>query len=180
MQEIFGFGKPLDHPAMLWQPGILTTAWGPVVRHIAAGLELTLDPDLVEAVERVPAEQDIKTVSVDIAAGTMGAVRFSVSGTVNGVPRVVLEHVTRTDPAQMPSWPQPTSGDGCYRVEFTGEPMITLDMVHKGEHGDHNVSGMIVTAMRLVNSVHAVCDAPGGLVYAKDLPLVTGRGLVGS
>jgi hypothetical protein len=65
-------------------------------------------------------------------------------------------------------------------VEFTGEPMITLDMVHKGEHGDHNVSGMIVTAMRLVNSVHAVCDAPGGLVYAKDLPLVTGRGLVGS
>jgi hypothetical protein len=37
---------------------------------------------------------------------------------------------------------------------------------------------MIVTAMRLVNSVHAVCDAPGGLVYAKDLPLVTGRGLV--
>ena len=32
--------------------------------------------------------------------------------------------------------------------------------------------------MRLVNSVHAVCDAPGGLVLAKDLPLVTGRGLV--
>jgi hypothetical protein len=180
MQDIFGFGKPLDHPAMLWQPGILTTAWGPVVRQIAAGLDVTLDPDLVEQVERVPADHDIKTVSVDIAAGTMGAVRFSVSGTVDGVPRVVLEHVTRTDPAQMPDWPQPPSGDGCYRVQFTGEPMITIDMVHKGEYGDHNVSGMIVTAMRLVNSVHAVCDAPGGLVYAKDLPLVTGRGLVGS
>jgi hypothetical protein len=178
MQEIFGFGKPMDHVAMLWQPGILTTAWGPVVRHIAAGLDLELDPDLVEEVARVPAEQDIKTVSVDIAAGTMGAVRFSVSGTVAGVPRVVLEHVTRTDPAQMPEWPQPASGDGCYRVQVTGEPMMTVDLVHKGEHGDHNVSGMIVTAMRLVNSVHAVCDAPGGLVYAKDLPLVTGRGLV--
>jgi hypothetical protein len=179
MQEIFGFGMPMDRPAMLWMPGILTTAWGPVVRQIAAGLGVELDPDLVEDVERVPAERDISTVSVDIRAGTMGAVRFSVSGTVGGVPRVVLEHVTRTDPAQMPQWPQPSSGDGCYRVQFTGEPMMTLDMVHHGEHGDHNVSGMIVTAMRLVNSVHAVCDAPGGLVYAKDLPMVTGRGLVG-
>jgi hypothetical protein len=178
MQEIFGFGMPMDRPGLLWMPGILTTAWGPVVRQIAAGLDLVLDPDLVEDVERVPAEQDTETVSVAIAAGTMGAVRFSVTGTVAGVPRVVLEHVTRTDPAQMPSWPQPASGDGCYRVQFTGEPMMTLDLVHRGEHGDHNVSGMIVTAMRLVNSVHAVCDAPGGLVYAKDLPMVTGRGLV--
>src|SRR5690606_11100082 len=102
----------------------------------------------------------------------------TVTGTVAGVPRVVLEHVTRTDPAQMPSWTQPASGDGCYRVQFTGEPMMTIDLVHRGEHGDHNVSGMIVTAMTLVNSAHAVCDAPRGLVYAKDLPLVTGRGLV--
>jgi hypothetical protein len=39
---------------------------------------------------------------------------------------------------------------------------------------------MIVTAMRLVNAVHAVCDASPGLVYAKDLPPVTGRGLVAS
>ncbi len=52
--------------------------------------------------------------------------------------------------------------------------------MHEGEHGDHNVSGMITTAMRLVNAVHAVCDAPGGLVFAKDLTQVTGRGLVAS
>jgi hypothetical protein len=69
-------------------------------------------------------------------------------------------------------------GDGCYRVEVTGEPMMTVDIQHKGEHGDHNVSGMIVTAQRLVNSVRAVVDAPGGLVTALDLPLVSGKGLV--
>jgi hypothetical protein len=39
---------------------------------------------------------------------------------------------------------------------------------------------MITTAMRLVNSVAAVCAAPGGLVFAKDLSAVTGRGLVAS
>ena len=36
MKELFGFGQPLDYRAMLWEPGILTTAWGPVVRVIAA------------------------------------------------------------------------------------------------------------------------------------------------
>jgi len=185
MRDIYGFGKPIDAPdgsqsAMLWQPGILTTAWGPVVRQIAAGLDLTLDPELEEIVERVPAERDLETVSVDIAAGTMGAVRFQVVGKVGGVARVILDHVTRTHVDQMPAWPQPPAGAGCYRVEIQGEPMMQLDFTHHGEDGDHNVSGMIVTAMRLVNAVHAVCAAPSGLVFAKDLPPITGRGLVAS
>lgn len=185
MRDIYGFGKPMDAPggaqsAMLWQPGILTTAWGPVVRQIAAGLELTLDPELEEIVERQPADRDLETVSVDIAEGTMGVVRFQVVGKVAGVPRVILDHVTRTHVDQMPEWPQPPEGGGCYRVEIEGEPMMQIDFTHHGEDGDHNVSGMIVTAMRLVNAVHAVCDASPGLVFAKDLPPITGRGLVAS
>jgi len=71
-------------------------------------------------------------------------------------------------------------GGGCYRVEVEGEPVMKIDFTHHGEDGDHNVSGMIVTAMRLVNAVHAVCVASPGLVFAKDLPPVTGRGLVAS
>jgi hypothetical protein len=180
MREIYGFGKPMDEVAMLWQPGILTTAWGPVVRQIAAGLELELDPELEEIVERVPADDDLETVSVDIAKGTMGAVRFQVVGKVAGEPRVILDHVTRTHVDQQPQWPQPPEGGGCYRVEIEGEPVMRIDFTHHGADGDHNVSGMIVTAMRLVNAVHAVCEAPGGLVFAKDLPPITGRGLVAS
>ncbi|MGN6723817.1 MAG: NAD(P)H-dependent amine dehydrogenase family protein, partial [Marmoricola sp.] len=178
MGDIYGFGKPMDFPAMLWQPGILTTAWGPVVRQIAAGLDLELDPVLVENVEKVAADWDTPSVSGDIAAGTLGAVRFGVTGTVNGVPRVVLDHITRTDPKQAPDWTTPAEGDGCYRVEVTGEPQMRLEFTHHGENGDHNVSGMIVTAMRLVNSVHAVVDADPGLVTALDLPPISGRGLV--
>jgi len=180
MNDIYGFGKPMDHVAMLWQPGILTTAWGPVVRQIAAGLDLELDAELEEIVEREPADHDLSTASVDIAEGTMGAVRFQVVGKVDGVPRVILDHVTRTHVDQVPSWPQPPEGGGCYRVEVEGEPMMRIDFTHHGEDGDHNVSGMIVTAMRLVNAVDAVCAAAPGLVYAKDLPPITGRGLVAS
>jgi 2,4-diaminopentanoate dehydrogenase len=178
MRDIFGFGRPLDEVPMLFQPGILSMAWGSVVRQIAATLGLTLDEPLVERVERVPADRDVETASVHIPKGAMGAVRFEVVGQVDGVPRVVLEHVTRTHPDQMPEWPQPPEGGGCYRVEVTGEPHLVLDLVHHGEHGDHNVSGMITTAMRLVNAVEAVVAAPPGLVTAADLPLITGRGLV--
>jgi 2,4-diaminopentanoate dehydrogenase len=178
MRDIFGFGKPLDEVPMLFQPGILSMAWGSVVRQIAAVLDLTLDEPLVERVERVPSDRDVETASVHIREGTMGAVRFEVVGQVDGVPRVVLEHVTRTHPEQMPDWPQPPEGGGCYRVEITGEPHLRLDLVHHGESGDHNVSGMITTAMRLVNAVEAVVAAPPGLVTAGDLPLITGRGLV--
>jgi hypothetical protein len=108
MQEIFGFGRPMEEVPMLFQPGILSMAWGSVVRQLAAALDVTLDEPLVERVERVPADRDIETASVRISKGTLGAVRFEVVGEVDGVPRVVLEHVTRTSPEQMPAWPQPT------------------------------------------------------------------------
>ncbi len=179
MGDLFGFGKPMDELGMLWHPGILTMAWGSVVRQIAAGLGVTLDEPLVEEVERREAERDTPSVSGDVAAGTMGAVRFQLIGTVDGVPRVVLEHITRTDAESDPDWENPPAGtDGCYRVKITGEPMMQVDFTHHGEHGDHNVSGMITTAQRIINALPAVVAAEPGIVTAIDLPLVTGRGLV--
>ena len=178
MRDIFGFGQSLDTKPMLWEPGILSSAWGPVVRVIAAGLGVTLDEPLTEEVERRAARGDTKTYSLDIAEGTMGSVRFRVVGKVDGIPRITLEHVTRTDAESDPDWPTPNSGDGCYRIEITGEPCMNVEFTHHGENGDHNVSGMIVTAQRLINAVPAVVAAKPGLVSPIDLPLITGRGLV--
>lgn len=178
MTELFGFGKPMETESMLWMPGVLSLAWGPVVRQLAAGLDVTLDEPLVEKIDRRPAESDYDIASCHIAKGTMAAVRFEVIGTVNGVPRIVLEHVTRTQRDAQPEWPIPSHGDGCYRIEIKGDPVMTVDFVHHGENGDHNDSGMLVTAMRLVNAVEAVVNAPPGLLTALDLPQITGRGLV--
>ena len=108
----------------------------------------------------------------------MGSVRFRVIGKVDGVERITLEHVTRTDAESDPDWARPIEGDGSYRVEVTGEPAMKLEFSHHGENGDHNVSGMIVTAQRLVNSIPAVVAAAPGLVSPLDLGLITGRGLV--
>ncbi|MCL2543515.1 MAG: diacylglycerol kinase [Nocardioidaceae bacterium] len=178
MRDIFGFGQPMETRPMLWEPGILSTAWGPVVRVIADGLGVRLDEPLTETVERRPAARDVGTASVEVAEGTMGSVRFQVIGKVDGTPRITLEHVTRTDAESDPDWPRPYEGAGCYRIEITGEPRMKVELSHHGEDGDHNTSGMIVTAQRLINAIPAVVAAKPGLVGPLDLPLVTGRGLV--
>src|SRR4029079_19224997 len=43
MFGVMGFGRPLDDIPMLLQPGVLSLAWGSVVRQLAAGLGLELD-----------------------------------------------------------------------------------------------------------------------------------------
>jgi hypothetical protein len=176
MFDIMGFGQALDEVPFLLSPGVLTTAWGSAVSQIAAGLDLSLD-EIVEWHDRVPAPEAFDVASGRIEAGTTAAMRFEVRGMVDGVPRVVLEHVTRLRDDLAPDWPQPT-GQGGYRVVLTGEPNYTIDLQMLGGDGDHNTAGLKATAMRLVNAVPAVVAAAPGLVTALDLPLVTGRGLL--
>jgi 2,4-diaminopentanoate dehydrogenase len=43
MRDVMGFGRELDDLPMLLQPGVLSLAWGSVVRQLAAGLGIELD-----------------------------------------------------------------------------------------------------------------------------------------
>jgi hypothetical protein len=147
-----------------------------VVRQLATGLGVQLD-ELTERVERLPAPDTFTIASGTIEAATMAALRFEVRGMAGGRPVCVLEHVTRLRPDLAPHWPQPV-GQGCYRVQVSGEPNYTLDLQLVGSDGDHNTAGLKATAMRLVNAVEAVVAAPAGIRTALDLPLITGRGLV--
>ncbi len=174
--DIMGFGQPMDQVPFLLQPGVLTLAWGSVVRQIAAGLGVELD-EVTEWYEREPADADLDVSAGTVKAGTVAALHFEVRGMWQGRPLVVLEHVTRLADHLGAGWPQP-AGQGCYRVVITGEPVYTCDLQLMGTDGDHNTAGLKATAMRLVNAVPAVVEAAPGLVTALDLPLVTGRGLV--
>jgi hypothetical protein len=174
--DVMGFGRSLEDVPMLLQPGVLTMAWGSVVHQLAAGLGVELD-EVVEWYERLPAPATFQVDSGTIEQGTVAALHFELRGMRGGRPVVVLEHVTRLHDDLGPDWPQP-AGQGCYRVVVTGEPNYTLDLQLLGSDGDHNTAGLKATAMRLVNAVPAVVEAPAGLLTALDLPLVTGRGLV--
>nr|WP_276515254.1 hypothetical protein [Actinomadura coerulea] len=174
--DIMGFGRPLDDVPMLLRPGVLTMAWGSVVRQIAAGLGVELD-EIAERHTRLPAPDTFAVSAGTIGKGTAAALRFEVRGMRGGEAVVVLEHVTRLRDDLAPDWPQP-AGAGCYRVEVRGEPNYTVDLRLLGTDGDHNTAGLKATAMRLVNAVPAVVKAPPGLRTALDLPLTPGRGLL--
>jgi hypothetical protein len=179
MFDVMGFGKPMDEIPMLLQPGVLSLAWGSVVRQLAAGLGIELD-EVTERHVRVPAPEDFDIASGHIPEGSAAALRFEVLGMVDGQPAVVLEHVTRLREDLCPDWPQPAQDGGSYRIEITGEPSYAVDVCLSSSRGDHNHAGLVATAMRVVNAIPAVVAAPPGIRTTLDLPLVTGRGLYAS
>jgi 2,4-diaminopentanoate dehydrogenase len=176
MFDVMGFGKPIDEIPMLLQPGVLSLAWGSVVRQLAAGLGIELD-EVTERHVRVPAPEDFDIASGHIPKGSAAALRFEVLGLVEGQPAAVLEHVTRLREDLCPDWPQPAQHGGSYRIEITGEPSYAVDVCLSSRRGDHNHAGLVATAMRVVNAIPAVVAAPPGIRTTLDLPLVTGRGL---
>ena len=176
MFDIMGFGKPLDDIPMLLQPGVLSLAWGSVVRQLAAGIGITLD-EVVDVYFREPAPESFEIASGFIPKDSAAALRFEVRGLVDERPAVVLEHVTRLRDDLCPDWPQPAQAGGSYRVEITGEPSYAMDICLSSRNGDHNHAGLVATAMRIVNAIPAVVAAEPGIRTALDLPLITGKGL---
>ena len=151
MFDIMGFGRPIDDMPMLLLPGVLTMAWGSVVRQLAAGLGVELDA-VEESYERRAGARDLRD-RLGHGRGGHGR-RAALRGAGHegrpGGRRARTRHPAARRPG--PDWPQPL-GQGCYRVVVTGEPNYTLDMQMLGTDGDHNTAGLKATAMRLVNAV---------------------------
>jgi 4-hydroxy-tetrahydrodipicolinate reductase len=174
--DTMGFGQPLDSKPLLLIPGVLSFAWGGVVKVLAAGLGVEIE-ELREVHERRPAPHKIDLGFGVVEEGTTAAMRFEIQGIVGGEPRIVVEHVTRLDDDLCPDWPQPVGHSG-YRVIVTGNPNYTCDVQMMGDDGDHNTAGLVGTAGRIVNAIPAVCAAEPGLLSVLDLPLITGSGLM--
>jgi 4-hydroxy-tetrahydrodipicolinate reductase len=147
-----------------------------MVRLLADALHVTLDA-IDETTERYVATERFAVPMTAIEVGTVSAIRFQVAGIVAGKPAIVAEHVTRTRADQAPDWPKPPSGHGSvHRVAIEGSPSLTLDLALSA--GAHGRAGLLVTAMRIVNAIPAVCDAPPGLVTTLDLPIAPRRRLM--
>jgi 4-hydroxy-tetrahydrodipicolinate reductase len=187
--EILGFGQPPEATPFAAAPGIFTFGWGPVLHQLAAGLDIKIDR-IQENVERVAATESFDTPTGHIAAGTIAAMRSTLTGYVGDTATLVLDHVTRMRDDIAPDWPQPriciepkdlgygpASGRGLYRVEIDGSPSMRCEF-EMADDGDHDLGARIAGASRMVNAIPAVCAAAPGLLCALDLPLVTGAGLV--
>jgi hypothetical protein len=177
MFDVMGFGNQIGDFPILFQPGILSIAWGTAIRQMAAALGVQVE-QIRDSVEQEPAPEDLDIAAGHIAKGTVAALRFQIEGLVGGEPVIVVEHITRLRGDLRPDWAQPAQQGGSYRVEITGEPSYSVDICPTSRNGDHNYAAILVAAGRIVNAIPAVVDAPAGIRTTLDLPLVTGKGVV--
>ncbi|WP_019925119.1 diacylglycerol kinase [Nocardia sp. BMG111209] len=177
MFDVMGFGRPIDEIPMLLQPGVLSIAWGPAIRQLAAGLGVTVDT-ITEHYERIPATEPFDIAVGHVPEGGVVALRFELRGMVGGHPAIVIEHVTRLRADLCPDWPQPAQPGGSYRIEITGEPSYSVDICPTSRKGDHNHAAIVAAAGRIVNAIPAVVAAAPGIRTTLDLPLVTAPGVV--
>jgi hypothetical protein len=176
MFDVMGFGNELGDLPMLYQPGVLSIAWGTAIRQLAAGLGIEVD-EIRDSVEQEPAPEDFDVAVGTIKKGTVAAVRFLIEGMVDRKPVFVVEHVTRLRGDLRPDWAQPAQPGGSYRVEIVGEPSYTMDICPTSRNGDHNYAAILAAAGRIVNAIPDVLAAPTGIRTTLDMPLVTGKGV---
>jgi hypothetical protein len=182
MMDGMGFGRPLDFESGFSNPDAILHSWAGQVHYVADVLGVELE-DLRVVYEREPTDRDLEVACGTIPAGTCGALRIQVIGVVGGRDAIFLDHVTRMAPDLAPHWPtgpHPVT----YRVEIEGDPDITCDMglsvddaAVLGIAGMTSGAGaMVATAMRVVNAIPYVVEAPPGLLSSLDLPMTAPRG----
>ena len=115
-------------------------------------------------------DRDIEAAFGTIQAGTCGAVRTRAAGVVNGREAIVIEHIIRMARDVAPDWPA-SEFDATYRVDIEGDPDIHCTMtLGRAEGYGAGHAAMTATAMRVVNAIPYVVDAPAGLLSSLDIP----------
>ncbi|MGW0810999.1 NAD(P)H-dependent amine dehydrogenase family protein [Nonomuraea sp. NPDC002799] len=180
VRYLVGMGQPMDYEPPMIAPTVPSMVWGGQVRLMARALGVELD-EIRESVQRRPLDATVGTATMgEFEAGTQGAVRFEVQGVVEGVPRIIVEHVTRIHPSCAPDWPSPPGGgDGAHRVIIEGDPRIEVTVEATDEHGNHSAGGNATAAGRLVSAIDWLADAEPGLYDALDVPLRPATGRLG-
>lgn len=167
-----GFGGAMDETPMMLLPSIPTMVWGGNIRLIGRGLGLEVD-DITEVVERLPLDETVENVMGRFEKGTQGAFRLKIIGWANGKQRIVVDHVTRIDPACAPEWPQPDEGVGDHRVIVDGDPQLTIVSRADVPGGTRADGGNTTAANRLLGAIEWLATQKPGIFDGLDVPLHT-------
>lgn len=172
-----GLRQPVENPALLETPGLMTTIWGGPLYMIAEALGVEVERT-EENYERWAAPEAIDFPLGRVEAGEAAAHRIELRGIVDGRPRIIIDHVHRLHVDAGPDFPRPNLDRAhANRVEITGSPGIVQETVLSDrETGDGNRGGCLATGMRAIGAIPAVCAAPPGILSTLDLPLIFGRG----
>lgn len=168
-----GFGTtPEDDLPMAFQPGVITSMFGGLVRNLASHLDVELD-EVRQRYEPWYTSERIECTMMTVEPGQLAGVRFAVEGVRGDVPVITVEHTTRLTPAAAPEWEYPPEGQaGVHRVIVEGEPRIELTTHLSHPVLDVTDAGCVSTAARAVNAIDWVCRAPAGIIAVEDIPPV--------
>jgi len=167
-----GFGGAMDETPMMLLPSIPTMVWGGNIRLIGRGLGLEID-DITEVVERLPLDETVENVMGRFEKGTQGAFRLKIIGWADGKQRIVVDHITRIDPACAPDWPQPDEGVGDHRVIVDGDPQLTIVSRADVPGGTRADGGNTTAANRLLGAIEWLATQKPGIYDGLDVPLHT-------
>ncbi|BBX17466.1 hypothetical protein MDUV_23260 [Mycolicibacterium duvalii] len=178
MTDAMGFARPLDFEPLLKTPGFIAMAWSAPILLMAEALGVQVS-EVRGTLDRQTADRDIEVAFGTVPAGTCGAVRTRAAGVVDGREAIVVEHIIRMARDVAPDWPA-SEFDATYRVDIDGEPEVHCWMALGAAEG-HGAgrAAMTATAMRVVNAIPFVVDAPPGLLSSLDLPNTLPRHVFG-
>ena len=174
MMNGMGFGRPLDFEPMLSTPGFIQMAWNAPIHLMADGLGVEVQ-EIRGSLDRRLTDRDIEVAFGTVKAGTCGAVCTRAAGVVDGREAIVIVHIIRMARDVAPDWPS-SEYDATYRVDIEGDPDIHCSMTLGDAEGrGAGRAAMAATAMRVVNAVPYVVEAPAGLLSSLDLPITVPR-----
>ncbi|MFN8052005.1 MAG: hypothetical protein U0Q22_11235 [Acidimicrobiales bacterium] len=170
VRVLCGFGQPMEDVPMMLLPSVPTMVWGGNIRLIGRGLGLDID-EITERVARLPLDEAVDNDMGRFEAGTQGAFRLEIIGSVGGRERIVIDHITRIDPRCAPHWPQPDQGVGDHRIVVDGDPQLTIVVRADVPGGTRADGGNATAANRLLGAVAWLADAEPGIHDGLDVPL---------
>jgi 2,4-diaminopentanoate dehydrogenase len=173
--DVMGFGKAPDAPVPMADASLVGATFRAPLMLLADGLGATID-DFVFHRQVFLATRAFDVKAGRIEVGTVSAQRFAYTAIVGGRPALTVEHITRLGEAEAPEWP---AGRG-WKVTVEGRPSMVLESTIAIRGEDENDQGCLGTAMHAVHAVAPVCAAAPGIRTFLDLPMITGRHVLGA
>lgn len=175
-QDSLGWGRPAGDPGHREDVIKATGVFADSVDVLAGLLGATVD-DVRCEVEFAHATQDVEVPGRDVKAGTVAGIRLRWIGTVGGQDAVETGIMWTVTSALDADWQVAMA----YVVEVQGDPQVNLRVdvlpqdIQNFTLEDASRMGSRLTAMPVVNAVHAVVKAKPGIVTYADLPAVASR-----
>jgi 2,4-diaminopentanoate dehydrogenase len=135
-----------------------------------AGIE-----EVVVTVEPVAAKRDHHIFDRVLAAGSTAGQRWNWVGQRAGQPRVEIETLWTVGGEYPEHWPTPEHG---WTLTIEGDPSMRTHFLTLASFSrpatiaEHAHAGNVATAMQVLNSVPAVCQAAPGFATAATLPVI--------